>query len=198
MATEIVKNSNQKFHCEICDYKTCKYHHYKQHLLTLKHSKQQKQQNSNILETENSTHHFQCQCGKYYNDRTGLWRHKKKCENKLASQPETLEKDEDLIITLIKENKELKEFMVEQNTEFKNLILEATKNSVNNTSIINNNTHTNSHNKTFNLNVFLNETCKNAMNIMDFVENVTIKLSDLENVGKLGYVDGITNIIMKN
>jgi hypothetical protein len=196
MATEIVKNSNQKFHCESCDYKTCKSHHFKQHLSTLKHTKQQKQQISNIMETENSKHHFQCQCGKYYNDRTGLWRHKKKCEFILSSQSENQEKEDDVIMTLIKENKELKEFMVEQNTEFKNLIIEATKNNVQN-SIVNNN-HTNSHNKTFNLNVFLNETCKNAMNIMDFVENVTIKLSDLENVGKLGYVDGITNIIVKN
>jgi hypothetical protein len=196
MATEIVKNSNQKFHCESCDYKTCKSHHFKQHLSTLKHTKQQKQQISNIMETENSKHHFQCQCGKKFMTFAGQWKHKKKCVFILSSQPEIQEKDDDVIMTLIKENKELKEFMVEQNTEFKNLIIEATKNNVHN-SIVNNN-HTNSHNKTFNLNVFLNETCKNAMNIVDFVENVTIKLSDLENVGKLGYVDGITNIIVKN
>ena len=83
--------------------------------------------------------------------------------------------------------------------ELKLMMMEIIKNQsstiIHNT---NNTNNTNSHNKTFNLQVFLNDTCKNAMNIMDFVETVKIKLCDLENVGLLGYVDGITNIIVKN
>jgi hypothetical protein len=68
-------------------------------------------------------------------------------------------------------------------------------NNVNNN--INNNV-VNSHNKTFNLQVFLNETCKDAMNISDFIESVQLQVSDLENVGKVGYIEGISNIIIKN
>ena len=74
-------------------------------------------------------------------------------------------------------------------------IMELSKNS-SNTNISNNNI--NSHNKTFNLQFFLNETCKDAMNIMDFVDSIKLQLSDLEKVGKIGYVEGISSIIVKN
>jgi hypothetical protein len=91
-----------------------------------------------------------------------------------------------LITELIKSNKGLQES-----------ILEIVKNGI--TTISNNNSNNNnSNNKTFNLNFFLNETCKDAMNIMDFVDSIKLQLSDLENVGKLGYVEGISNIITKN
>ena len=99
--------------------------------------------------------------------------------------PQTDDDVKDLILEVIKDNKELHK-----------IILEMIPKIGNNSTV--NNTHTNSHNKTFNLNVFLNETCKDAMNIMDFANSLKIKLSDLENVGKLGYIDGITNIIVKN
>jgi hypothetical protein len=88
------------------------------------------------------------------------------------------------------------EYIIKENQELKNLILETFKNtSVNN---IHNITNTNSHNKSFNLQFFLNETCKNAMNITYFVDSLQLQLSDLEKVGELGYVEGISNIIVKN
>jgi hypothetical protein len=131
-------------------------------------------------------------CNKFYKDKTGLWRHNKKCGlNINHNTPNTCQEkvtqsneptDKDLIIMLIKKNDELQNMMME-------VIKNGTHNVTNNT---------NSNNKTFNLNVFLNETCKDAMNIMDFVESIQLQLSDLENVGKLGYVEGITNIITKN
>jgi len=93
--------------------------------------------------------------------------------------------DKELIIMLIKQNAELIDIV--KNTSFNNTMINNTNNGVNN-----------SHNKTFNLNVFLNEYCKDAMNIMDFVDSLQLQLSDLENVGKLGYVEGISNIIVKN
>ena len=95
--------------------------------------------------------------------------------------------DKDLIMMLIKENSELK-----------NIVLDVCQkiNPLNN--IINSNNITNSHNKSFNLNFFLNETCKDAMNIMDFVDSIKLQLSDLEKVGEIGYVNGISNIIVKN
>jgi hypothetical protein len=93
--------------------------------------------------------------------------------------------DKDIIMMLIKEH-----------SEIKSLIMEVLKNGTNNQ--INNTTNTNSHNKAFNLQFFLNETCKNAMNIMDFADSIQLQLSDLEKVGELGYVEGISNIIVKN
>ena len=80
-----------------------------------------------------------------------------------------------------------------QNQELTKQLFEICKNGTNNTMINNN-----SYNKTFNLNFFLNETCKDAMNIMDFVDSLKLQLSDLENLGKLGYVDGISKIIVQN
>jgi hypothetical protein len=86
---------------------------------------------------------------------------------------------------------------MKENTELKHMIIDVCKN-ISNTQNNNSFNHTNSHNKTFNLQFFLNETCKDAMNIMDFVETVKLKLSDLEKVGEIGYVDGISNIIVEN
>jgi hypothetical protein len=83
--------------------------------------------------------------------------------------------------------------MIEQ----QNMMMKVIENGTNNTTNITN-THTNSHNKAFNLNFFLNETCKDAMNITDFVDSIKLQLADLEGVGELGYVEGISNIIIKN
>jgi hypothetical protein len=88
--------------------------------------------------------------------------------------------------------------LIKENSEMKNMMMEVIKNGTNHNNSHNNTTHTNSHNKAFNLNFFLNETCKDAMNIMDFVDSIKLQLSDLENVGKLGYVEGISNIITNN
>ena len=117
--------------------------------------------------------------------------------NETTNEPTNIDiNDKDqLILFLIKQNSELikeqgsiKQMMIEQ----QNIVLEIAKNGTNN--IIN----TNSHNKAFNLNFFLNETCKDAMNIMDFVESIQLQLSDLENVGEKGYIEGISDIIVKN
>ncbi len=99
-------------------------------------------------------------------------------------QPDNSDKNDKLIEYLLKENKEIKE-----------LILEIVKNGITNTNC--NNT-TNSHNKAFNLNFFLNETCKNAMNITDFVDSIKLQLTDFTNMGEVGFVEGISNIIVKN
>jgi hypothetical protein len=122
---------------------------------------------------------FHCQCGIAFRSRTTLWRHKKTCSCELTLQQDD-SPDKDLIMMLVKQNSEL---------------LEVLKNGTHNTTN-SNNTITN--NKTFNLQFFLNETCKDAMNIMDFVDSIKLQLSDLENVGKLGYVEGISSIITSN
>jgi hypothetical protein len=190
------------FECKNCDYITANKYDYSKHLKTIKHKLAILAISATKLAIKKSQksqdHIFRCfNCNKSYKDNSGLWRHKKKCDlnNDLDETPQKIDtkhNDKDqLIIMLIKQNSEL----IKETSEFKNLILEIVKKD---TTIITNNNITNSNNKTFNLQFFLNETCKDAMNIMDFVDSIKLQLSDLENVGKLGYVEGISNIITSN
>jgi hypothetical protein len=140
---------------------------------------------------------FKCECGKEYNHRQSLSVHKKKCiidNNKEEKEDFEYNITPELIIEIIKQNQELQK----QNNELQKQMFEVIKNGTNNNNNTNNNNTNNSHNKTFNLQFFLNETCKDAMNIMDFVDSIKIQLSDLEKVGKNGFVEGISNIIVKN
>jgi len=163
--------------------------------LTLKHKKR-----TNGLQMDDTLTYplkFICGCGCEYKHRQGLWKHKKICnitkDAENAENAETLEKQSE-----IKMLTELVKDVVKQNQDLTNKLVDICKNGTNNTITNNTNTNTNSHNKTFNLQFFLNETCKDAMNIMDFVDSIKIQLTDLEKVGKLGFVEGISNIIVKN
>jgi hypothetical protein len=183
--TPKAQKAPKKFVCEKCDFKCFKTSDWERHTSTDKH---QIRTFTNFDEAKKrqTEKKYECPCGKAYKHSSSLWNHRKLCkkeENTIGHN------EKEMIMMLIKENKDFKDMMMEQN----NKMIELCKDK----SIIMNNT-TNSHNKTFNLNVFLNETCKDAMNIMDFVNNVKIKITDLENVGTLGYIDGITNIIVKN
>ena len=202
---EVIKPQEipKKYGCELCDYYTSNKKDYDRHLLTSKHKKHA----DGSIEEINKSQIYNCVCGKVCKTHGGIWKHKQKCnkinndETNDSFQKNVNEKSE-VIDLLLKENKFFKDFIIEQNEEFKNLILEIVKKdtSQNNITNYNNNniTHTNSHNKAFNLNFFLNETCKNAMNITDFVDSIKLQLSDLENVGKIGYVEGLSKIIIKN
>ena len=185
-----VEKSTMKYFCEKCDYNTLKKTDFNKHLLTEKHNRNVLAINSIEKSNENeSNKKFSCEkCNKNYCDYSGLWRHKKKCIHVISNDKEI--SDRELILMLVKQNADL----AKDNSEFKNLMMEVIKNGTHN----NTETHTNSHNKSFNLQFFLNETCKNAMNITDFVDSIKLQLSDLENVGEVGYVKGITNIIVKN
>lgn len=195
---KVAKVANE-FYCNFCDYCTCRKYNWDKHLLTSKHLASQ---SSNHLATQDvakvakvaeiakiiekvSDKKYTCKnCNKEYCDKTGLWRHNKTCKNIMEeTNVETKEIfDKELVMSLLKQNAEL---------------LEIIKNGTNNTTT-NNTSIINSNNKTFNLQVFLNETCKDAMNISDFIESVKLQVSDLENVGKVGYIEGIANIIIKN
>ena len=192
MLTDISHNY-PKFNCEICNTNTNNKKDYEKHLLTSKHYKLTSVNKTltNSPQTE-VVCDFLCQtCNKHYKSRVGLWKHKKKCNNdkncNYENSDEIVDKDQ-LILMLIKQNSEL----IKDTSEFKNMMMEVIKNGTHNT------TNTNSHNKTFNLQFFLNETCKDAMNIMDFVDSIKLQLTDLEKFGKLGFVEGISNIIVKN
>ena len=192
LGDKITSKISKNFFCENCDFKCCKVGDWKRHLLTAKHQKDVKGDVLVTLGDANYIFYICDLCKKSYTSRNGLWKHKKKCSH--SNIHDITNKDE-LIMMLVKQNTELikeqtdmKQMILEQ----QNVVLEIAKNCTHNT------THTNSHNKSFNLNFFLNETCKDAMNIMDFVDSIKLQLTDLENVGKFGYVEGISNIIVKN
>jgi hypothetical protein len=172
---------NADFFCKFCEFTCRKNSDWLRHISTRKHLSRH---NGNFFTPKNAD--YACDCGKLYNTKSGLWKHQKTCKNENNAK-ESLPTDKELMLMILKDNSELK-----------NIILEVVKNGIQNTTNNTITTHTNSHNKAFNLNFFLNETCKDAMNITDFVESIKLQLSDLENVGKLGYVEGISNIIVKN
>ena len=180
-ANKNIQNILQIFLCEKCDYKCSKKSSWTQHLLTAKHTKA----NFGLMPANKE---YSCEkCNIKFSHQSSYCRHNKKCqETNIEKNNEP--SDKELIALLIGEHKKL----IEQNSE----LLEVIKNGTHNTNNSHNNT--NSHNKTFNLQFFLNETCKDAMNIMDFVDSIKLQLSDLEKVGQLGYVEGISNIITTN
>jgi hypothetical protein len=168
------------FHCVPCDYKCCKQSEYNRHKISAKH-----QNRTNL--NENDANKFICKiCKKMYKARNSLWYHEQKC--KPHNENTTCETTE---------LKEIMNYLIKENSDLKTMMLDVVKNS--NTIIYNNNiNNSNNNNKSFNLNLFLNETCKDAMNITDFINSIKLQLSDLEKVGEVGYIDGITNIIVKN
>jgi len=200
---KVTSKNTYKFNCETCDFNCYKAGDWSRHILTRKHINGNKITSSHIdLHPPNEP--FRCKkCNNSYKYNTGLSRHSKTCS-----------KDEikvDLILEIMKENKELKQLIIGQN----NTIIELSKQQNNamvelskqqNNAIIElsrniqpiQNITQNNHNKTFHLNVFLNETCKDAINITDFVNSIKIELKEFEHFGEVGFVNGITQIMVKN
>ncbi len=179
------------FVCEICDFKCCKESDWNRHIITSKHKNRTK---LNDFAPKNAENNFICQnCSKTYKARNSLWYHKQKCDfvnktidNETNSETAIDISDKNLILTLI-----------QQNNELQKQILEVCKNTSTNYSN-NTNSNNNSNNKTFNLQFFLNEECKDALNISEFVSSIKVQLEDLETTGRLGYVEGVSRIINKN
>jgi hypothetical protein len=200
------------YECKKCDYITSKKSHYEAHLLTQRHIGHQ---------NRNTKSGGKCKfCNKEYSSRGGLWKHMKKCEKEKEEKDKDLGKQiitkpkqtmadiftPELVLLLIEQNKELQSMIMEQNKETKNIfisqsnamieqnkaVIEIAKNAGNN-----HHNNTINDNKSFNLNFFLNERCKNAMNLSDFVNGVDISLDDFEETGKIGYVEGLSRIFCK-
>jgi len=155
-----------------------------------------KVENENENENEND---FTCDnCEKIYKSRVGLWKHNKVCKiekegdmNNKSFDITNVQMLTNMVFEVVKQNSETQK----QNQDLINKLYELSKNSQITNNTTNNN---NSHNQSFNLQFFLNETCKNAMNISEFVDSLQLQLSDLEKVGELGYIEGISSIIIKN
>ena len=176
---------SKEYKCEACDYVTCKKSDYTKHLLTRKHTLQINT-NGNSLNIRD----FKCECGKIYKHQSSLWNHKQKCividmQIDEVNNPEVEaakklvqaeEKNDQLMNVLTNMTQSIKNL----ESKFVNQPPQTTNNIVNN----------------FNLNVYLNETCKDALNLTDFVDSIQLQLKDLENMGKMGYVDGMSNLII--
>jgi len=179
------KNEHPEYYCNVCDYICFKKYNWERHITTAKHIKSTNCNNSATNKEQNEQLYVCEYCSKKYSDRSGLWRHNKKC--KIIKNEKTSSSnldDKDVIMALIKDNSELKNLIIK--------VIE--KDTISNTN--SHNTTNNSHNKTFNLSVYLNETCKDAINIGDFVKSIRVQLEDLEYTGRAGYVDGVSNIII--
>ena len=175
-----------KFYCEYCDIGCSKKSEWDRHLTTRKHK--------NKAEYLQKAPAYECSCGKSYKHRQSLFTHKQKCNGILSILPEEKEDQiyetpapqpsitNDMILTLIEQNKELQKQLIEMSKQ---------------TNVVNNNTTNNTMNNQFNLNVFLNEDCKDALNIADFVGSLKLSLNDLVQTGKLGFTQGITRIFVK-
>lgn len=135
---------------------------------------------------------YECACGKHYTVSSGLWRHKQICKylKEIASVVKTTDTASvmDMCITMLKENKDFKDLLMEQMKQLIDISKEGRNTVINNTS--------NTTNTRFNLNVYLNETCKDAVNMVDFVDSLHLQLSDLEETGKLGYSNGMSRIFI--
>jgi hypothetical protein len=202
----------EKYNCEHCNFKCSKQSNYDAHILTAKH---QILTNPNEKVPKNAKA-FMCSCGKVYKHSSTLCAHKKKCtyvdniDDDTTDDDETPEEiqnsiseppsDASTVLLLLKQNDEFKELMVEQhsavvalqqqNLELQTKMIDVVKNGT----IINNTTNNNNQ---FNLNFFLNDTCKDAMNITDFLGNLDVQIDELEYIGHHGYVNGMTKMIME-
>ena len=206
------------YNCNDCNIVCSKKNDYDRHILTNKHIANVSGDKKTAIKTL-----FKCDnCNKEYNSRNGIWKHKKTCIKKIDnhqinnielkiidSEPEnevvTDSSNNEIIKLLIKENSDFKSIiidmmksntdMIKNNTDLQKQMLEVCKNIQ--PSNINSTINTDNSNKTFNLNVFLNEKCKNAMNLDDFANSIQLKLSDLIRVGEEGYIPGMSKVFIE-
>ena len=190
------------FICNKCNYKCSKKFNLERHYLSSRHLKETMETNMEINMSKNEHDCITCECGKSYKNKSGLWKHQKKCkkhEENNENSEEIEEKYEEenpmnttMILELLKQNNEFKELIIEQNKKILELV--NTNSSITN-NITNNNNTTN--NTKFNLQIFLNEKCKDAFNITDFINSIDVGFKDFENFGRLGYVSSINNILIR-
>jgi hypothetical protein len=209
MGEMIIDNQEKphtKYVCNNCHYYSSNKKDYGRHILTAKHKKVM---NDNLTVIKN----LQCNCGKEYRHMSGLSRHKRICnisakdivlENTMTSAPLPPHFDATLVIELLKQNQEFKAIMLEQSkqlveqhsqmAEHQTQLIEAVKDG----KLGNTNTNTNCNNTTnnkFNLNVFLNETCKDAISMDDFIKSFEVTRDEFLHTGKVGYIEGISAVM---
>ena len=191
MLTENFPKIPNKFYCENCNFNTCRKSHYEKHLLTEKHKYLQ---NNDAVATKKK---YVCDCGKEYNYRQSLYNHRKTCKGEkkenIIIQSENKDEMKELVFKLISENQELKNTVLQENKELRKQISELIPKVGNNNNTINSNNK-----QKFNINVFLNEKCKDAISMDEFIDKIEVSMKNLLTTKEKGQVYGISNIIMEN
>jgi tellurite resistance-related uncharacterized protein len=212
METKKSPKKSPFFSCNVCDYNTCKKSDYEKHLSTRKHDIMVTMETEETKKSPKVAHHNMCcKCKKKYNTRAGLWKHMKLCDYTITVtdlSSEQYENEENIIkidnlynisnkdeilIKLIKDNDEMMKIIKGQQEQINSIIPKIGSITNNMTNTTNNNNTTNN----FNLNVFLNEYCKDALNISDFIDSLKITLEDLLFSKTNGISRGITDVMIK-
>jgi hypothetical protein len=194
---------SQVYTCEVCNVSTSHKNDYAKHCNTIKHK-----QSIGLLPMEiqevPTKHHYQClHCDRNFVTNSGLWRHKKNCKPK---------QNQDEVVNILKnQNQAFADIILKNNEDLKNMVIEICKttlmqttnntNSHNTNTINNNNTNsnnTNNSNNSFNLNFFLNETCKDAINLSEFIRSIKCTFEDIERIGNMGYINGLADMIIRH
>ena len=170
------QNNVYKYVCEKCNFKTCNKYNYSKHNLSLKHKRQE-------MDSQKCEKMYYCNCGKKYKYDTGLYKHKKKCQEVKKEENTIIQSDnkddmKDLVFKLINENQELRKTITEMIPKIGN--------------------NNNNLKQKFNINVFLNEKCKDALSMDEFIDKIEISMKNLLTTKEKGQTQGISNIIMEN
>jgi hypothetical protein len=197
------EKGRSEYFCSNCDYNTSDKTKYNRHCLTAKHKRiTEELQKGEETEKKGEEILLQCCCGKNYKFRQGLYKHKQVCSVKPTDDVDTSPaiSSTAFVMQLINQNKDFKDLIIQQSKqlaeqakskdELINKLIEREPTTINNNT-------TNNNNQKFNLNFFLNETCKDAMNIQEFIDNIRITFEDLLAIGNTGFVNGISDIFIK-
>ena len=197
---KIPKKIEKYFICDKCNYKCFNKKDFNKHLMTAKHKKKTEELNGTDFVLKNPQK-YQCKCGKQYKVKSGLWKHKQKCStnnnnNNSITTQENLENKPSLM-DIITQNKEIMDALVLQNEQLMKQNQEMQKTIQEIVPKIGNNNN-NTINNHFNIQNFLNEDCKDAINFSEFIENIKISFEDLEHQADVGYVNGVSKLFIEN
>ena len=195
---KIPKKMEKYFICDKCNYKCFNKKDFNKHLMTAKHKKNTEELNGTDFVLKNPQK-YQCKCGKQYKVKSGLWKHKQKCStnnNSITTQDNPEEKPS--LMDIISQNKEIMDALVLQNEQLMKQNQEMQKTIQEIVPKIGNNNNNNTINNHFNIQNFLNEDCKDAINFSEFIENIKVSFEDLEHQAEVGYINGVSKLFIEN
>lgn len=196
MIVEKTPKNAEKFECVKCNFKCSKQSDYTRHILTRKHKMIVNDSENDSKKTPKNAKPYKCECGKEYKYDSGYYRHKKTCIYVPEPEPEIIEKQKD---TSTSENSQMNTELlkvIQKHMETQQEFNEHIAKEVSKKNCVINNYNTTNTTNNFNLNMFLNDTCKNAMNITDFLESIKYSIEDLDYMGKAGYIEGVSRLII--